>query len=95
MYAIAGNHDVVMRKGSIPPQVIFKKLGLKVISPINTNYMHGDIFIAGLPYYPASQSKVLKSKLSELSKKLQIMISQFWYCIKELTNTLVISMSLK
>ncbi len=23
MYAIAGNHDVVMRKGSIPPQVIF------------------------------------------------------------------------
>ena len=69
MYAIAGNHDVVMRKGAIPPQVIFKKLGLKVISPINTNYMHGDIFIAGLPYYPSSQSKVLKSKLSELSKK--------------------------
>ena len=31
MYAIAGNHDIVMRKGSIPPQVIFKKLGLKVI----------------------------------------------------------------
>ena len=69
MYAIAGNHDVVMRKGAIPPQVIFKKLGLKLISPINTNYMHGDIFIAGLPYYPSSQSKVLKSKLSELSKK--------------------------
>lgn len=69
MYAIAGNHDVVMRKGAIPPQVIFKKLGLKVISPINTNYMHGDIFIAGLPYYPSSQSKVLKAKLAELSKK--------------------------
>ncbi|WP_407415273.1 exonuclease SbcCD subunit D [Methanobrevibacter sp.] len=69
MYAIAGDHDVAMRKGSIPPQVIFKKLGLKVISPINTNYMHGDIFIAGLPYYPSSQGKVLKSKLSELSKK--------------------------
>lgn len=69
MYAIAGNHDFVMRKGSIPPQVIFKKMGLKVISPINTNYMHGDIFIAGLPFYPASQSNVLKSKLVELSKK--------------------------
>ena len=71
MYAIAGNHDSVMRSGSIPPQVIFKKLGLKVISPINTNYMHGDIFIAGLPYYPSSQSKVLKSKLAELSKKAE------------------------
>ncbi len=69
MYAIAGNHDTVMRKGAIPPQVIFKKLGLKVISPINTHYTQGDIFIAGLPYYPSSQSKVLKSKLAELSKK--------------------------
>lgn len=69
MYAIAGNHDSVMRKGAIPPQVIFKKLGLKVISPINPFYVHGDLFIAGLPFYPASQSKLLKSKLAELSKK--------------------------
>ena len=69
MYAIAGNHDSVMRKGSIPPQVIFKKMGLKVISPINTNYMHGDVFIAGLPFYAASKSDVLKSKLADLSKK--------------------------
>ena len=69
MYAIAGNHDVVMRKGAIPPHVIFKKLGLKVISTINPTYLHGDIFIAGLPYYPASHGKALKSKLAELSKK--------------------------
>lgn len=69
MYAIAGNHDVVMRKGSIPPHVIFKKLGLKVISTINPTYMQGDIFIAGLPYYPASHGKILKSKLAELSEK--------------------------
>ena len=69
MYAIAGNHDVVMRRGSIPPHVIFKKMGLKVISNINPTYMHGDIFIAGLPYYPASHSKALKNKLAELSEK--------------------------
>ena len=69
MYAIAGNHDLAMRKDSIPPQVLFKKLGLKVISPINTNYMFGDVFIAGLPYAPASRSKNLKNKLQELSKK--------------------------
>lgn len=69
MYAIAGNHDIVMRNDSIPPQVIFKKLGLKVISPINTTYMHGDIFIAGLPFYPSSQVKNLKSKLADLSRK--------------------------
>ena len=69
MYAIAGNHDVVMRKGSIPPHVIFKKLGLKVISTINPTYLHGDIFIAGLPYYPSSHKKALKNKLAELSEK--------------------------
>ena len=69
MYAIAGNHDVVMRKGSIPPQVIFKKMGLKVISNINPTYLHEDVFIAGLPYYPASHGKVLRSKLAELSEK--------------------------
>ena len=69
VYAIAGNHDAVMRKGSIPPQVIFKKLGLKVISTINPTYIHDDIFIAGLPYYPASHAKALKSKLAELSEK--------------------------
>ena len=69
MYAIAGNHDVVMRKGSIPPQVIFKKMGLKVISNINPTYMHGDIFIAGLPFYPASHGKALKTKLADLSQK--------------------------
>ena len=48
---------------------IFKKLGLKLISNINPTYMHDDVFIAGLPYYPASHSKALKSKLAELSKK--------------------------
>ena len=69
MYAIAGNHDVVMRKGAIPPQVIFKKMGLKVISNINPTYIHGEIFIAGLPFYPASHSKALKTKLAELSEK--------------------------
>ena len=69
MYAIAGNHDVVMRQGSIPPHVIFKKLGLKVISKINPTYMVGDILIAGIQYHPSSHDKVLKSKLSELSKK--------------------------
>lgn len=71
MYAIAGNHDIVNRNGAIPPQVLFKKFGLKLISPINTNYMHDDVFIAGLPFYPASQNKNLKSKLDELSKKAE------------------------
>ncbi|WP_407380804.1 exonuclease SbcCD subunit D [Methanobrevibacter sp.] len=69
IFAIAGNHDFAMRQGSIPPQVLFKKFGLKVISPINTNYMYEDVFIAGFPFHSSSQDKVLKNKLTELSKK--------------------------
>ncbi len=72
MYSIAGNHDTIMRKTAIPPQVLFKKFGLKVISPINTDYVHEDVFIAGLPYYPSSQNKNLKNKLANLSKKAEM-----------------------
>ena len=69
VFAVAGNHDVVLRKKAIPPQVLFKKFGLKVISPINTNYMYEDVFIAGLPYYPSSQIKNFKNKLADISRK--------------------------
>lgn len=69
MYAIAGNHDSVMRQGAIPPQVVFKKLGLKVISPINKEYEYEDIFIGGLPYYPKSKIKSFKEDLANLANK--------------------------
>ncbi len=69
VFAVAGNHDAVLRKKAIPPQVLFKKFGLKLISPINTNYMYKDVFIAGLPYYPSSQAKNFKNKLADISKK--------------------------
>ena len=71
IYTVAGNHDIVNRNGAIPPQVLFKKFGLKLISPINSTYMQGDVFIVGLPFYSSSQNKNLKSKLDELSKKAQ------------------------
>ena len=35
VYAIAGNHDIIMRKNALPPQVLFKEMGLKIISPNN------------------------------------------------------------
>lgn len=71
MYAIVGNHDSLLSKHAIPPQVLFKKLGIKLISGINTDYVYDDIFIAGFPYVPNSQNKVLKKKLAELSSKAE------------------------
>ena len=71
MYVVSGNHDTVYKQNSIPPQVIFKKLGLKVISPINTDYVHDDVFIGGLPFYSKSRIDEFKNKLKAIAKKAE------------------------
>ncbi|MEA4958004.1 3',5'-cyclic adenosine monophosphate phosphodiesterase CpdA [bioreactor metagenome] len=73
-YSIAGNHDTIMRQNAIPPQVLFKKLGLTLISPknptINSSFLRdNDIFIGGTPFISKSQNSFLKSQLNNLSKK--------------------------
>jgi DNA repair protein SbcD/Mre11 len=73
-YSIAGNHDTIMRQNALPPQILFRKLGLTLISPnnpvVNSFFLkENDIFIGGTPYISKSQSSFLKSKLQELSKK--------------------------
>jgi DNA repair exonuclease SbcCD nuclease subunit len=59
IFAIAGNHDTVMRKDALPPQVLSRNLGLKLISPNNPYCIYEDIFIGGFPY----QSKPYKPNL--------------------------------
>lgn len=67
IYAIAGNHDSILRKGAKPPLVLFKNLGLKLISPDNPAYTQGGVLICGTPYVPSSQGDVLREKYSKLS----------------------------
>lgn len=67
VYAIAGNHDIVMRKNVIPPHKLYQDFGLKLIDLINTNFIHKDILIAGVPYLSKSYSQIIKDSLSELS----------------------------
>ncbi|MEE3491105.1 MAG: DNA repair exonuclease [Methanobrevibacter sp.] len=69
VYAIAGNHDSVMKKGSMPPQVLFKELGLKLISPSQPCYLHGGVLICGLPYSPKTQMNYYREKLRMLEKE--------------------------
>lgn len=69
VYAIAGNHDSVMRKNSVPPQVLFKELGLKVISPKTPAYVQNDVFIGGTPYLSKSQKSLLLAKYQALAKE--------------------------
>jgi len=73
-YAIAGNHDTIMRQNAVPPQVLFRKLGLTLISPNNpiidsTLLRENDIFIGGTPFISKSQTPLLKTKIEELAKK--------------------------
>ena len=67
IYAVAGNHDSILRKGALPPQVLFKDIGLKVISDNNPVYTEGPVLICGVRYVPSSQSRVLKNAYDQLS----------------------------
>jgi len=67
-YAIAGNHDIVMKKNALPPQVLFKDFGLKVISPKKPYYIENNVFIGGAPYASKYTSKHLIDRLHEVEK---------------------------
>lgn len=68
IYAIAGNHDSILRKGSLPPHVLFKDIGLKVISDNNPAYSEGPVLICGVRYARSSESAALKEKYRALSR---------------------------
>jgi len=68
IYAIAGNHDIVMKKNSIPPQILYKDFGLKIISPKNPYFIEKDVFIGGAPYSSSYTSKHLVERLQNIEK---------------------------
>ena len=68
IYAIAGNHDIVMKKNALPPQILFRDFGLKVISPKNPYFIENDVFIGGAPYASKYTSKHLIERLQNLEK---------------------------
>lgn len=68
LYAIAGNHDIVMRKNALPPQILYKDFGLKIISPNNPFYVNKDVFIGGAPYASKYHSKHLIERLQNIEK---------------------------
>ena len=70
IYAIAGNHDVVMRKGIKPPIDLFEDLGLRILRHGN-DFMEGDVFICGVQFIPSSQKRALSRILENFSKKAE------------------------
>jgi DNA repair exonuclease SbcCD nuclease subunit len=66
---VAGNHDILMRKGSLIPHALYKRI--KVLTPKNPVKVIGDVFIGGLPYHSKIHINALKDSLKLLSKKSQ------------------------
>lgn len=87
VYAIAGNHDSILRKDVKPPLTLFKELGLNLITKEDKFYEFEDILICGAPYEPKSRKSELEEcfeELSELSKKYSKSILVLHQGIKEL-----------
>jgi DNA repair protein SbcD/Mre11 len=68
IYAIAGNHDIIMRKNALPPQILYRDFGLKLISPKKPFYLKNDVFIGGTPYASRYNSKHLVERLKNIEK---------------------------
>lgn len=68
VYGVAGNHDVIMRKNALPPHILFKRFGLKLLSPKNPSFIHGDVFIGGAPYATKYQSKFFVEHLNRIEE---------------------------
>jgi len=69
IYAIAGNHDIIMRKNAIPPQVLYKKFGMNLISPNNPFFIENEIFIGGLQYASKYHSEFLVEHIKFLENE--------------------------
>ncbi len=65
-YCIAGNHDLLMRRGAVPPQKLYREI--EFLTPAKPARVHGDVFIAGLPYFSKIHHRVLVEKLAELGR---------------------------
>ena len=67
VFAIGGNHDILMRRGALPPQSLYKNV--KFLTNDNPWQIYNDIFIGGLPYHSQVHASALKERLKTVSKE--------------------------
>lgn len=71
IYAIPGNHDIIMRKNAIPPQKLYSNLGLKLIDLENKFFVEKNVFIGGIPYLSKSYAHEIKEFMNNIEKTSQ------------------------
>ncbi len=64
---IPGNHDMIMRRGSMAPHAIFD--GVDVLTMDQPSVVVDDVFIGGVPYLSKSYRDVLLEKIKGLEKE--------------------------
>jgi DNA repair exonuclease SbcCD nuclease subunit len=64
-YAIAGNHDVLMRRGAVPPQRLYRSI--EFLTPLKPSRVFDGVYICGLPYHSKVHSRALKEGLRKLA----------------------------
>ncbi len=69
VFAVGGNHDILMRRGALPPQMLYKNI--KFLTPEKPWQVFNDIFIAGLPYHSKIHAPMLKERLKSISKEAE------------------------
>ena len=67
VFAIGGNHDILMRRGALPPQSLYKNV--KFLTNDNPWQIYNDIFIGGLPYHSQVHASALKERLKTISQE--------------------------
>ena len=69
VYAVTGNHDALMRRGAMPPHVLFSGIGLRMITEAEPSFVHKGVFIGGSPYTSKYQASRLRETLGLLTKQ--------------------------
>lgn len=64
---IAGNHDILLRKGAMPPHRIYK--GLKLLTPGKPFEIIDDVFVGGVPYHSKVYRTALKARITGMEKE--------------------------
>lgn len=69
VYAVPGNHDTIMRRNALPPLVLYRNFGLKLISMKNPYYIQDGIFIGGVPFNSKYFAERVKNQIQNLNTK--------------------------
>lgn len=67
VFAIAGNHDVLLRRGAIPPHRLYRNI--EFLTPRNPSRVFRGVYVCGLPYHSKIHAKALVENLKALAEK--------------------------